>query len=251
MSANLYKQNKDILSMVHFPDGTDPQTGVRHYSGESYNMQMAVLSHYLHNHNLVEKGLLAEIDMDRLAEYIHGHLTHREGYDDVDVSMVSDKPIQLELFPEFFDVPFPLPKAPRHTFIDLFAGIGGIRIPFDELGYQCTFSSEWDDKACKTYRANFGVVPFGDITKIDAGFIPKHDVLLAGFPCQAFSIMGKMQGFADTRGTMFFEIERILKHHKTPYILLENVKQLVGHDRGRTFKTILEHLSALGYHVKW
>ena len=81
--------------------------------------------------------------------------------------------------------------------------------------------------------------------------IPKHDILLAGFPCQAFSIMGKMQGFADTRGTMFFEIERILKYHQTPYVLLENVKQLVGHDGGRTFKVILERLAQLGYHVKW
>lgn len=119
------------------------------------------------------------------------------------------------------------------------------------MGYHCVFSSEWDAKACRTYFANFGTVPFGDITKIPAERIPRHDVLLAGFPCQAFSIMGKMQGFADTRGTMFFEIERILKHHHTPYILLENVKQLVGHDRGRTFKVILERLDQLGYYVKW
>jgi DNA (cytosine-5)-methyltransferase 1 len=155
------------------------------------------------------------------------------------------------MFREFFQVPFPAPKNYEHTFIDLFAGIGGIRIPFDEMGYQCLFSSEWDAKACRTYFANFGVVPYGDITKIPAERIPKHDVLLAGFPCQAFSIMGKMQGFADTRGTMFFEIERILKYHNTPYILLENVKQLVGHDGGRTFKVILDRLEKLGYFVKW
>ena len=99
-------------------------------------------------------------------------------------------------------------------FIDLFAGIGGIRIPFDELGYQCVFSSEWDKAACVTYAANFGEHPHGDITKIPEKDIPPHDLLLAGFPCQAFSIMGKMQGFADTRGTMFFEIERILAYHK-------------------------------------
>ena len=92
-------------------------------------------------------------------------------------------------------------------FIDLFAGIGGIRIPFDELGYQCVFSSEWDKAACQTYAANFGECPQGDITKIPEREIPAHDLLLAGFPCQAFSITGKMQGFADTRGTMFFEIE--------------------------------------------
>lgn len=136
-------------------------------------------------------------------------------------------------------------------FIDLFAGIGGIRLPFQELGYKCVFSSEWDKAACKTYEANFGETPAGDITKIKAEKIPEHQILLGGFPCQSFSIMGKMKGFADTRGTMFFEIERILRYHKTPVILLENVKQLTTHDGGRTFKVILEHLSALGYHVKW
>ena len=136
-------------------------------------------------------------------------------------------------------------------FIDLFAGIGGIRIPFDELGYRCVFSSEWDKAACDTYTANFGERPAGDITQISVADIPPHDLLLAGFPCQAFSIMGKMQGFADTRGTMFFEIERILFYHKPPVILLENVKQLVTHDRGRTFKVILSKLAELGYFVKW
>ncbi|MCQ2061711.1 MAG: DNA (cytosine-5-)-methyltransferase [Fibrobacter sp.] len=137
------------------------------------------------------------------------------------------------------------------TFIDLFAGIGGIRIPFDELGGKCVFSSEWDVHAADTYEANFGERPHGDITKIREADIPKHDILLGGFPCQAFSIMGKMQGFADTRGTMFFEIERILKYHKPKAILLENVKQLVGHDKGRTFEVIQKHLAELGYHVKW
>lgn len=136
-------------------------------------------------------------------------------------------------------------------FIDLFAGIGGIRIPFDELGYKCVFSSEWDKAACDTYEANFGERPAGDITKIQAEDIPPHDLLLAGFPCQAFSIMGKMKGFEDTRGTMFFEVARILSHHHPKAILLENVKQLTTHDKGRTFKTILEVLSELGYHVKW
>ena len=136
-------------------------------------------------------------------------------------------------------------------FIDLFAGIGGIRIPFDEMGCKCVFSSEWDNAACNTYEANFGERPSGDITKIPAKDIPSHDLLLGGFPCQAFSIMGKMQGFADTRGTMFFEIERILAYHKPPIILLENVKQLTTHDKGRTFKVILQRLESLGYFVKW
>lgn len=136
-------------------------------------------------------------------------------------------------------------------FIDLFAGIGGIRIPFDELKYDCVFSSEWDRAARETYKANFGEYPQGDITQIPTKDIPPHDLLLAGFPCQAFSIMGKMRGFADTRGTMFFEIERILSYHKPPVILLENVKQLTTHDKGRTFKVILAKLAELGYFVKW
>lgn len=136
-------------------------------------------------------------------------------------------------------------------FIDLFAGIGGIRLPFDELGYKCVFSSEWDKAAATTYHANFGEWPAGDITRIAASDIPSHDLLLAGFPCQAFSIMGKMQGFEDTRGTMFFEIARILKEHNPRAILLENVKQLTTHDHGHTFRTILKTLDELGYHTQW
>lgn len=136
-------------------------------------------------------------------------------------------------------------------YIDLFAGIGGIRIPFDELGYESVFASEWNGSACDTYEANFGERPYGDITKIDAKDIPRHDLLLAGFPCQAFSIMGKMQGFKDMRGTMFFEIARILDYHKPQAVLLENVKQLITHDRKRTFSIILNELKRLGYFVKW
>lgn len=136
-------------------------------------------------------------------------------------------------------------------FIDLFAGIGGIRLPYDELGHRCVFSSEWDKAAADTYEANFGERPQGDITQIEAESIPHHDLLLAGFPCQAFSIMGKREGFADTRGTMFFEIERILQYHHPAVIMLENVKQLVTHDHGNTFKVIIEKLTGLGYHLKW
>lgn len=139
----------------------------------------------------------------------------------------------------------------RIRFIDLFAGIGGTRIPFDELGYECVFSSEWDKAACDTYEANFHERPHGDITGIPAEAIPPHDLLLAGFPCQAFSIMGKMQGFADIRGTMFFEVARILEHHRPQAVLLENVKQLTTHDKGRTFSTILHTLTDLGYHLQW
>lgn len=136
-------------------------------------------------------------------------------------------------------------------FIDLFAGIGGIRLPFDELGYENVFSSEFNEAACKTYEANFGHRPSGDITKIKSEDIPPHDLLLAGFPCQAFSIMGLKKGFEDTRGTLFFEVERIVRHHKPKVILLENVKQLVTHDKGKTFNVIINRLANLGYYLKW
>jgi DNA (cytosine-5)-methyltransferase 1 len=128
------------------------------------------------------------------------------------------------------------------TFIDLFAGIGGIRLPFQELGGECVFTSEWDKFAQKTYIANYGEVPNGDITRIKAKDIPSHDILLGGFPCQSFSQAGLKQGFNDTRGTMFFEIQRILAEHRPKAFLLENVKQLRGHDKGRTLQTILDIL---------
>lgn len=136
-------------------------------------------------------------------------------------------------------------------FIDLFAGMGGIRIPFDELGGECVFSSEWDKHAQVTYEANFGEIPHGDICEIDKDEIPNHDILLAGFPCQAFSIMGKGLGFADTRGTMFFEVEKTLQVKRPKAILLENVRQLKSHDKGRTLKVIIDKLEKLGYKVKY
>lgn len=140
-------------------------------------------------------------------------------------------------------------KEHKFKFIDLFAGIGGIRIPFQELGGKCVFSSEWDKFAQKTYRLNFGEVPKGDITKIPIDTIEDFDILLAGFPCQPFSQAGLKKGFEDTRGTLFFEIEKILIEKKPKAFLLENVKQLKEHDKKRTFKTILQHLEHLGYFV--
>ena len=135
-------------------------------------------------------------------------------------------------------------------FIDLFAGIGGIRLGFESVGGHCVFSSEFDEDACATYEANFGEHPSGDITKIEAKDIPDFDILLAGFPCQAFSIIGKKEGFSnETCGTLFFDIERILKEKKPPAFMLENVRNLTAHDNGNTFHTIKEHLEALGYHI--
>lgn len=136
------------------------------------------------------------------------------------------------------------------TFIDLFAGIGGIRLGFESVGGKCVFSSEFDEDACKTYEANFTEHPAGDITKIPAWSIPDFDILLGGFPCQAFSIIGKKEGFAnETCGTLFFDIERILKTKRPKAFMLENVRNLVAHDGGKTFKVIKSHLEALGYHV--
>ena len=134
-------------------------------------------------------------------------------------------------------------------FIDLFAGIGGMRIPFERLGGTSVFSSEWDLHAQQTYYHNFGEMPAGDITEIDEVEIPDHDILLAGFPCQPFSIIGDKHGFEDTRGTLFFDIARILKQKSPSAFLLENVRQLVTHNKGRTFAVIQEKLSQLGYTV--
>ena len=137
----------------------------------------------------------------------------------------------------------------NYRFIDLFAGIGGMRIPFN-MG-RCVFSSEIDKFASRTYCANFNGMPYGDITKIPDSDIPAHNVLLAGFPCQSFSVIGLKKGFGDIRGTMFFEIVRILAYHQPEIFLLENVKGLKSNDKGNTFKTIMQVLTEkLGYHVE-
>lgn len=135
------------------------------------------------------------------------------------------------------------------SFIDLFAGIGGLRIPFDELGGRCVFSSEIDRFARQTYHANFGEEPHGDITEVSVASIPKFDLLLAGFPCQPFSQAGLQRGFEDTRGTLFFYIAEIIKYHKPKAVLLENVKRLRTHDKGKTFQVIKKTLENLGYEV--
>lgn len=166
----------------------------------------------------------------------------------------------IDLFSEYcsviWDIPFPSPQEPRFKFIDLFAGIGGIRLAYQNLGGKSVFTSEIDHFAQKTYEANFGEVPFGDITKINERNIPDHDLLLAGFPCQPFSIagvskkasLGREHGFKDeTQGTLFFDIARILESKRPKAFMLENVKNLVSHDKGKTFKVISGILADLGY----
>ena len=135
------------------------------------------------------------------------------------------------------------------SFIDLFAGIGGFHQAFSAAGASCVFASEWDLHAKSVYLRNYGIEPHGDITKIAEGEIPSHDILCGGFPCQAFSISGKRQGFNDTRGTLFFEIARIIRHHKPRVLLLENVKNFATHDNGTTLKVVLQTLEDLGYQV--
>lgn len=191
-----------------------------------------------------------DYSQDTLARLSHRRIVGGDGCSEAAAVYGLTAAVEQDLFRQWDAAPF-RSVGDEFRFIDLFAGIGGIRLPFTELGGRCVFSSEWDKAATRTYAANFGDVPFGDITKIPADFIPPHDVLLAGFPCQAFSIIGNMKGFADTRGTMFFEVARILDYHRPRAILLENVKNLVGHDGGKTFKVILDTLRSLGYHVKW
>lgn len=137
----------------------------------------------------------------------------------------------------------------KFDFIDLFAGVGGMRIAAERSGGMCVFSSEWDKFSCRTYQANFGELPAGDITKIDAAKVPGHGMLLAGFPCQPFSHAGHKHGFNDTRGTLFFDVARIIEAQLPQTVLLENVKGLRGHDHGRTFARIQEILESMGYVV--
>ncbi len=175
----------------------------------------------------------------------------------IDSDLVSE-PYFQEKLPIEWDIPFPPEKNPKFTFIDLFAGIGGFRLAFQELGGKCVFTSEWNYFAQKTYETNFGEVPFGDITKVNEKEIPDHDVLIAGFPCQPFSIagvskknaLGRSHGFEDeTQGTLFFDIARIINEKRPKTFLLENVKNLVSHDKGNTFRVITKTLKELNYSI--
>ena len=148
-----------------------------------------------------------------------------------------------------WDVPFPQPKIKKFTFIDLFCGIGGFRIGMQNIGGQCLFSSDIDPHAKVVYENNFGELPFGDIKKIDKKFIPPHDILVAGFPCQPFSISGLKKGFEDTRGTLIYEVFQIIKLHSPKVVFLENVKHLIHHNKGQTLKIIIRNLEKLGYKV--
>ncbi|OXB24318.1 DNA (cytosine-5-)-methyltransferase [Flavobacterium tructae] len=212
---------------------------------EENDNKKAVVTHYLHNyHNGVKKHYEKEA-----VKYLNEIVEYKN--EEENLNMVSDSALQQLLF-EVENVPFPTPENYTFQFIDLFAGIGGFRLALQNLGGKCVFTSEWDLNAKKTYRANFGEIPFGDITKEKTkNYIPENfDILCAGFPCQAFSIAGKRGGFEDTRGTLFFDVAKIIKDKKPKAIFLENVKGLKSHDKGKTLETILNVLrNDLGYYV--
>lgn len=214
---------------------------------KSTDSGLAHLTHYFQNH----KNGVSQYFKLSAKEYLTE--LHEE------LNIVQEPDFQYYL-PIKWDIPFPPIANPKFNFIDLFAGIGGIRLAFQNLGGKCVFTSEWNSFSKKTYEANFGEVPFGDITQISEKEIPDHDILLAGFPCQPFSIagvskknaLGKKHGFLDeTQGTLFFDIARIIKHKKPSAFMLENVKNLVSHDKGKTFKVIIETLKELGYSVHY
>jgi DNA (cytosine-5)-methyltransferase 1 len=215
---------------------------IEEFDGKNYQIRLvepedkAVLTHYLHN---VHNGVSKHYKKDAL-KVIKNFIEYKQ---DENFSIVEEEALQQLLF-EVENVPFPTPKNYTFKFIDLFAGIGGFRLALQNIGGKCVYTSEWDKAAKKTYRENFGEIPFGDITKESTkNYIPKEfDVLCAGFPCQAFSIAGNRKGFADTRGTLFFDVEQIIEKHRPKVVFLENVKNLVSHDSGKTLNVIIEVL---------
>lgn len=213
---------------------------------EPENNNEAILTHYLHN----KKNRASKFYKEDAVNFTKEVLEYK--YPEEEIStMVAEEALQYGIF-NIVDVPFPPSEKPKFKFIDLFAGIGGFRLALQNLGGKCIFTSEWDKDAKRTYKANFGETPFGDITKeATKSYIPdEFDILCAGFPCQAFSIAGKRGGFEDTRGTLFFDVAEIIRRKQPKAFFLENVKGLRNHDRGKTLSTILNVLREdLGYFV--
>lgn len=225
------------------------------FNGKKYKIRIveaendeAILTHYLHNN----KNGVSKFYKKEAINFAKTLIQYKYPEENI-TDKVAEEAIQYGLF-DSFQVPFPPLESPKFTFIDLFAGIGGFRLAMQNLGGKCIYSSEWDKEAKKTYKANFGETPFGDITKESTkSYIPDNfDILCAGFPCQAFSIAGKRGGFEDTRGTLFFDVAEIIKRKKPKAIFLENVKGLVTHDNGKTLDVILNTLEELDYavHIK-
>ena len=247
------------------------EDGVKIYGSASYETQVAILSHYLHTlkgkHDIASgekryeilKAIRDFIDYKRQQD--KKNPMWKDVSDEV-VTMAAESPLECDLFADFFNVPFPAPKNPKFTFIDLFAGMGGFRLAMQAQGGKCVFSSEWNAYSQKTYFSNFGDMPFGDITKeVTKSYIPEHfDILCAGFPCQPFSIagvskkksLGRETGFKDkTQGTLFFDVADIISRHRPKAFYLENVKNLTSHDKGNTFRVIRETLEELNYSIHY
>lgn len=236
---------KEFLEKLTIEDFNGTKVKIRLV--EPVSAEKSAFTHYLYNN---ENGVSKKFKKGAV-QHIKNTLEYRLPEERI-TNAVAESALQYVISNFKDNIPFPEPKNPKFTFIDLFAGIGGFRIAMQNLGGKCVFSSEWDKYSQKTYETNFGEVPFGDITKEETKkFIPnKFDVLCAGFPCQAFSIAGKRGGFEDTRGTLFFDVAQIIKKHKPKAIFLENVKGLRSHDKGKTLKTILSVLrDDLGYYV--
>ena len=195
----------------------------------------AVLTHYIHN----SEDTVAEFYKKDAVEFAKEILLYKYPEENITLK-VAEEALEYRLF-KTGDIPFLPVDNPKFTFIDLFAGIGGFRLALQNLGGNCVYTSEWDSEAKRTYRANFGETPFGDITKEETKqYIPDNfDLLCAGFPCQAFSIAGRRGGFEDTRGTLFFEVAEIIRRKQPKAVFLENVKGLFNHNGGKTLDTIL------------
>lgn len=214
---------------------------------EPNDSKSASFTHYLNNYKTRSSHFYKE---DAL---VHVKNILRKEYPSENITReLAEEALQYLIFDFKSTVPFPPPEKPMFKFIDLFAGIGGFRLALQNIGGKCIFTSEWDKYSKQTYEANFGEIPFGDITKEKTkSYIPDNfDVLCAGFPCQAFSIAGRRGGFEDTRGTLFFDVAEIIKKKQPKAIFLENVKGLRNHDKGKTLATILNVLREdLNYYV--
>ncbi len=226
------------------------------YGSKASDNRLALITHYLHN-----KALAKDISQERAIQYLKEYIEFLYPGEEIEENIFHE-PLQAGLFEDFFHIPFPDPVNHRFTFIDLFAGMGGFRLAMQKQGGKCVFSSEWNSFAQKTYMANFGEMPFGDITKEETKqHIPENfDILCAGFPCQPFSIagiskkksLGRETGFEDeTQGTLFFDVADILRRHRPKAFYLENVKNLLSHDKGHTFEVIRSTLEKLDYSIHY
>lgn len=220
----------------------------------------AALTHWLQYPSNLPPFFTKRNSIQVISELLPGYMDPGESESELIIAEDRNQ-YQIKLPLTWDDLPYPPPSMWNFTFIDLFAGIGGFRQAFQDVGGKCVFSCEWDKYAKMTYEANYGETPYGDIRRINKAEIPDHDVLCAGFPCQPFSLagvskknsLGRKHGFEDeTQGTLFFEIKEILRLKRPKAFMLENVKNILSHDKGVTFEVIRHNLEDnLGYIIKW